>query len=299
MVAPVRISGTASPSSKLVVNGHCARFHCDAQVTSGEDGSWSAVVRLVLSRETPLKTLTANYSSSPDINKGAARSIRIREPSSMQEARLAAQASTTTITGPSTTDPAAQADPTFDQSGSATGADPSAAEPNALALGGNMLLIGDSLAQSIAPLLPAALPDWSLQINARVGRRLAEGMAILSATEIPDATVLAISLFTNDDPWNTAQLKTGIEATLARVGTTGCAVWATIAAPPVNGHTYQVANQLLDSLSEQYSQLLIVPWAQKIAQTPSLLSSDGVHPTSAGKRLRTEMYAEAAQLCLS
>lgn len=158
-------------------------------------------------------------------------------------------------------------------------------------------MIGDSLAEGIAALMPGALPGWSVRVNSRVGRGLAEGMGILAQTRVPDGTALAISLFTNDDPWRTAQLQAAVQETLARVGTTGCAVWATIAAPPVDGLSYAKANRVLNRLAASESRLRIVPWAEQTASAPQLLGGDGVHPTPAGYRLRAQMYAQAAQSC--
>ena len=57
--------------------------------------------------------------------------------------------------------------------------------------------------------------------------------------------MLAISLFTNDDPTHTDALEAAVRRTLALVGSRGCVIWATIARPPVNGVSYRAANTLL------------------------------------------------------
>ena len=160
-------------------------------------------------------------------------------------------------------------------------------------------MIGDSLAVGVRALLPSLLPGWQVSVDGRVSRPLAEGVSILRGTTIPSdgSTVLAISLFTNDDPTHTAQLRAAVEQTLARVGANGCAVWATIARPAVNGVSYDAANSLLRRMAQEDTRLRLVPWAEQTAARPSLLGPDGVHPTPAGYRLRAQLYAQAAESC--
>ena len=81
------------------------------------------------------------------------------------------------------------------------------------------------------------------------------------------------------------------------VGPRGCAIWATIARPPVNGVTYTAANRLLERIATDDPRLVIVPWAEQVAANPGLLGGDGVHATPAGYELRARLYAEAAQRC--
>jgi hypothetical protein len=164
---------------------------------------------------------------------------------------------------------------------------------------GTLVVIGDSLAVGIRPLLPGLLPGWTVSVDGRVSRPLAEGMSILSSTSIPSdgRTVLAMSLFTNDDPTHTSQLQAAVQRTLDRVGPNGCVIWATIARPPVNGVSYDAANSLLRRMARSESRLRIVPWAEQTAARPSLLGGDGVHPTPAGYQLRARLYAQAAQSC--
>jgi hypothetical protein len=152
----------------------------------------------------------------------------------------------------------------------------------------------------VRSLLPAALADWNVQVLARVGRPLAEGMGVVSGVDLPPAgrpAVLAISLFTNDDPTHTSALETAVRRTLALVGSRGCVIWATIARPPVNGVSYRAANALLARLATDNPRLRLVPWAERVAATPQLVGADGVHPTPAGYQLRAQLYAQAARTC--
>jgi hypothetical protein len=166
--------------------------------------------------------------------------------------------------------------------------------------GGTLVLVGDSLAVGVRSLLPAALPDWKVQVLARTGRSLAEGMGVVSGLDLSRGSprpVLAISLFTNDDPSHTSALEAAVRKSLATVGPRGCALWATIVRPPFNGTTYRAANALLARLAAEDARLRIVPWAEQVAANPTLMGADGVHPTPAGYQLRAQLYAQAAQSC--
>ena len=159
----------------------------------------------------------------------------------------------------------------------------------------DVLVVGDSLAEGMADALPAALPGWRVRIDALTGRALAEGMRILAAEAAPPA-ILAISLFTNDHPRNTGALNAAVRATATRPG--GCAVWATIVAPPFQGVGYDAANALLRRLARDPDLALeLVDWSRAVARTPSLMSADEVHASPAGYRARALMYAEAIRGC--
>ena len=74
-------------------------------------------------------------------------------------------------------------------------------------------------------------------VDARIGRPLDEGMAVLAGSDPPRAS-FAYSLFTNDDPVRIEQLDAAVRSSVASLGPHGCAVWATIVRPKVGGRTY-------------------------------------------------------------
>ncbi len=158
-----------------------------------------------------------------------------------------------------------------------------------------MFVAGDSLAQEMAGALRAALPGWRVRVDARWGRPLDEGMRILGEqAELP--AILAVSLFTNDHPRDTAALGAAVRATAARPG--GCAVWATIVAPPYEGVSHDGANALLRRLARDPAlALVLVDWARAVERGPSLMSGDAVHASPAGYRARARMYARAIRAC--
>ena len=180
-----------------------------------------------------------------------------------------------------------------DAAGDAWQADPR--RPRALPH--DVLVIGDSLAIGMEPALRAALPGWRVRVDARIGRPLAEGMRILAAMRDAPA-IVAISLFTNDDPKSTATLEQAVRATTSRSG--GCAVWATIVRPPYNGVSYAAANEVFERLAfdpQVGPRLQVVDWRAAAAQSPALLAGDRVHGSPSGYRLRGQLYADAIKAC--
>jgi len=140
-------------------------------------------------------------------------------------------------------------------------------------------------------------PGFKVSTNAQTGRPLATGMQILAGTPVNGPTALAFSLFTNDDPTHVSQLESAVRTSVSRAGPNGCAIWATIVRPPLNGVSYAAANRKLAQLANQLPRLRIVPWAAAVAQNPSWLASDGVHSTPTGYKARAQMYANAAKSC--
>jgi hypothetical protein len=167
--------------------------------------------------------------------------------------------------------------------------------------GGNaVVVIGDSLAVGMAPALQGLLPGRPVLVDARIGRPLDEGMAVLAATKPPKAS-FAYSLFTNDDPLRIEQLDAAVRASVAELGPHGCAVWATIVRPKVSGRSYTAVNARLRALALDPAlsgRLLIADWARAVANhRKAWLAKDKVHATAAGYLARARLYADALDSC--
>ena len=293
--APVTVSGQADALQVIRVDGRCAQRACTRFAYTGAQGRWTARLRLVVPRRTRRWTVTADYAVSPAAATNATLTLAVR--ATKAEARPSARRrAPQTQPGGATTQ--TQPQPPATTPAPATPAPTPA--PSTGAGGGTLDLVGDSLAVGVRSLLPAALPNWKVQVLARTGRPLAEGMGIVSGLDLSQGSrppVLATSLFTNDDPSHTSALEAAVRRTLALVGPRGCVIWATIARPPVNGVSYRAANALLARLAADNPRLRLVPWAEQVAANPKLVGSDGVHPTPAGYQLRAQLYAQAAQSC--
>jgi hypothetical protein len=172
--------------------------------------------------------------------------------------------------------------------------------PTGLGGGDSVVVIGDSLAVGMAPDLQALLPGRPVLVDARVGRPLDEGMAVLAGADPPRASLL-FSLFTNDDPIRIDALDAAVRASVASLGPRGCAVWATIVRRKVGGRSYAAVNARLRALALDPAlsgRLLIADWAQAVrGHRRQWLVRDGVHGTAAGYWARAQLYADALARC--
>jgi len=153
----------------------------------------------------------------------------------------------------------------------------------------SVVVIGDSLAEGTAPLLPRLLPGWEVRQDHQRGRPLAVGMQVLEATGLPPGAVLAFSLFTNDEPGDVAALEAAVRGAARR----GCSVWATVVHP----RDFGAANARLRALDRELDDVVVVDWAETVARRPELVVPDGVHGTEEGYRVRAELYAGAIRRC--
>lgn len=162
-----------------------------------------------------------------------------------------------------------------------------------------LVMIGDSLALGLKTTLPDQLSSWSVSVDGRIGRPLAEGMRILARTDLPPAasSVLAMVLFTNDSPGNVGALRSAVQSSLSRVGSHGCVIWATVHAPPIGGVSYDAANRELRRLAGAHENMRLVDWAALVDRNPGLLEPDDVHPTAAGYVASAKRFARAARSC--
>jgi lysophospholipase L1-like esterase len=156
---------------------------------------------------------------------------------------------------------------------------------------------GDSLAEGSAPYLPALLPHWSLRQSYAVGRRVAEGVALLRAERPRLERVVVVSLGTNDDPTRVFGFRTAMREILAIAGPGRCVVWTNIARPPVAGTSYDGLNRVLAAGTATHRNLVVVDWQTLVRSHPGWLRSDGVHATTAGYKARSAAIATAVKEC--
>lgn len=273
--ARTRVRGRARAGSAVFLSATCRPDPCQAQARAGDDGRWAATLTLSVPRAARFVTIDANAQRGVVASGSAVATVELVGPARRQVERQAAGG------------------------GSSRSADEAAVptSPSRRSLPRDVLVIGDSLALGIEQPLKAALAGWRVRLDGRIGRPLAEGMSILRRQPSPPA-ILAFSLFTNDGPRNTPALEAAVRATATRAG--GCAVWATVARPPLDGVSYDAANALLRRLAgepEVARGLQLVDWAAEVAQSPSLLAGDRVHGTPAGYRVLAQLYAGAIRSC--
>jgi hypothetical protein len=293
--AKVPVRGTAEPGRKLRVSAQCQVVGCVRTVTTDDDGKFSVDVNVTVDVADPSIGIAAEYDDSFESDRVV---ITVGEPSEEAEpkpkSRSRSQRKAKSKPKSRTAPPTATAPP------ASTAAPTATAPPSGSGGGGrtgSVVIIGDSLAQGIQPHMATALPGWSVSVDARIGRPLAEGMRIFANTQIKANTVYAFSLFTNDDPRSVSALEQAVRTSVDRAG---CAVWATIVRPPEGGTSYDGANRALQRLASGplAGRLQIVDWAGAVSANPSWISSnDRVHATPEGYRNRAALYARAIRNC--
>ena len=277
LVAHVEVKGQAQPGARLVVRTTCRYTVCIELLRAGPRGRFHGEATVWSGENRANGTIVVGVGGSPP---AAHERIVVLLVPPRQRRKAKPERSRGARDGESEA-PEAVATPT-------------PAPPRAL------VMIGDSLAQGSAPYLSALLGGWQVTTDARRGRPLAEGMRVLDATPTPSPAVLAFSLFTNDSPTSIEALETAVRRSVQRAGPGGCAVWATIARPPLRGESYDEANRRLYALASEpglAGRLIIVPWAETVAQEPGLLAPDRVHATATGYQVRAQLYASAASAC--
>jgi len=273
-----QVRGSARPGSVVLLRATCRPRRCDARATAAADGRWTVAMTLTTTRAALFVTIDATVGQGPSARR-AVTTVELVGPRRSSGDGAAGTRSRGDAARRTRSDRAAT--PT-----------PARRLPQH-----DVLVIGDSLAIGMADSLRAALPGWRVRIDARIGRPLGEGMQILAAERDPPA-ILALSLFTNDGPRATAQLAQAVRATATRPG--GCAVWATIAAPPIDGVSYAAANELLEQLARDPDLapgLQLVDWRSLVGRDPSFLEGDRVHGTPEGYRALGRLYADAIRAC--
>lgn len=272
-----RVRGRARAGSAVFLSAGCLPQPCEARARAGDDGRWAATLTLRVPRVVRFVTIDAGAQRDVVAAGSAVATVELVGPARRRGRR-----------------PAARGGSSSDGGGSAA---PGSRSPARRTLPRDVLVIGDSLALGIEQPLRAALAGWRVRVDARIGRPLAEGMSTLGRRSSPPA-ILAFSLFTNDGPRDTPALEAAVRSTSSRPA--GCAVWATVVRPPLNGVSYDPANALLRRLAsdpELAPGLRLVDWAAEVAQSPSLIAGDGVHGTPTGYRVLARLYAAAIASC--
>ncbi len=277
--ARTTLRGGTRPGGPVFLSASCRPVRCEARATAGDDGRWSVAMTLVTTRSARFVTIDASAQAGVSSTGSGVTTVELADPA----ARAASDGGSRGRDRPA------------GGGGSSGDSAPPPPPPAVRSLPHDVLVIGDSLAVGMADALRAALPGWRVRIDGKISRPLAVGMQLLA--QEPDVpAIVAISLFTNDDPGATGALEQAVRTTASRPG--GCAVWATIVRPPYNGVSYDAANRVLERLGgELRLGLQLVDWAGMVAQSPSLVAGDGVHATPAGYAARGQAYAAAIRAC--
>jgi hypothetical protein len=278
------VTGTAAAGQQLTLRGGCGGLDCEGITFADSSGRWHTRLELVTPKGKRTVRLGVTYSEPRTGEQAASDTLHFRKGALPQAAPQSAPPSKPT---------------------SSTGGQQAPAGGNPFAGPRTMFVIGDSLAVGMAQPLRAALDTWDVPIDGRIGRPLGEGMQILRETPRPSGSrgshaILAMSLGTNDAPESVDALDADVRESVDWLGAHGCAIWATIARPPLGGVSYSAMNDRLEALAADPAlagKLLVVPWKQAYGSHKSWRVKDGVHATAEGYAGRAAMYAQAARSC--
>jgi lysophospholipase L1-like esterase len=158
---------------------------------------------------------------------------------------------------------------------------------------GAATLVGDSLNVGIEPYLGRALKSWKLTFDDVVGRSTDEGITALEQRASSLAPIIVVSLGTNDDQSDVEGFRRRVRKVVDLTGPGVCIVWATI-------HRDAQSDALNDVLTEEAVRnrnLVVVEWAEMVADDRTLLAEDGIHATPTGYERRADAVKAAIERC--
>jgi hypothetical protein len=156
--------------------------------------------------------------------------------------------------------------------------------------------VGDSLGVGTVPYLRSALPTVTIDDDSEIGRPSSVGLPILEQKMSADPDVVVFDLGTNDDTANPSALASDL-ASARQIAGSRCMVIATLNRPPLNGVPVTGLNRAVTSFAAADGNVALVDWHARAEADPSLLISDGVHPTPEGYALRAKLFAAAIRSC--
>ncbi|MEO5680959.1 MAG: GDSL-type esterase/lipase family protein [Acidimicrobiales bacterium] len=150
-------------------------------------------------------------------------------------------------------------------------------------------VLGDSLTVGASPGLQAFLTDVNLRLDARVSRPTLEGVQAAASTKASRADIVVVALGSNDS-CAVAECRRRVDAVLAAVGTTSRVVWM----PPVMFRPSMQAMRtaITAAAAASAGRVTVLDWQPYVDDHPEIKSSDGIHLTSDGYRLRAQVTAD-------
>jgi lysophospholipase L1-like esterase len=183
--------------------------------------------------------------------------------------------------------------------GGATAVTTTTTLPDPRQVTGAVAIVGDSLTvggdeELIAR---AAAHGFTLEVNARDGRRIGEGVAEIDDLE-PGYQVLVVALGTNDathPDFPTEDADALIDKALAAVDPAVTVLWVNVYRDPDTGPGEAAAtfNDALDGAVDRYPNLVPLDWAAWVGDHGEVVADDRLHLNDAGYQARAVWLAAA------
>lgn len=145
-------------------------------------------------------------------------------------------------------------------------------------------LIGDSIMDGGRDLLLSSLADWTLTLDAEVGRPSSEGVELAADAAGQAADVVVVELGTNDP--SPSDLRAHLVQILDLLRDAPLVVWQTARGP--EGHpTIPGVNEAIRDVVPRYPNTAIVDWESFVPA--DALMDDGIHPRDGFESLESDL----------
>ena len=144
-------------------------------------------------------------------------------------------------------------------------------------------LIGDSILDGGRDAVEAGLSEWSMTLDAEVGRPSFSGVALATDAAEQDADVVVIELGTNDS--SAQAFRDHLVETLDTLASVPFVIWQT-AKGPEDGTSIRAVNEAIREVVPTYPNVAIADWE---AFVPEDALEDGIHPDDGFEDLESEL----------
>ena len=145
-------------------------------------------------------------------------------------------------------------------------------------------IIGDSIMDGGREEVEAALADWSLTLDAEVGRSSSSGVELAQAAVEQDADAVVIELGTNDT--SSSVFRAHLVETLDTVAGVPLVIWQT-ARGPEDDLSIPEVNAAIREVAPTYPNVSIADWTAFVPD--EAVQTDGIHPDEGFQGLEAEL----------
>lgn len=145
-------------------------------------------------------------------------------------------------------------------------------------------LIGDSILDGGRDAVEATLSDWSVTVDAEVGRSASSGVALAQTAADEDADAVVMELGTNDA--SVPGFRSAMVETLDSLARVPLVIWQTTKGPE-DAINLPSINETIRSLAPTYPNVAIADWSVFVPE--DALQDDGIHPAEGFEQLESEL----------
>ena len=145
-------------------------------------------------------------------------------------------------------------------------------------------VIGDSILDGGRDAVEAGLSDWSVTLDAEVGRSTYFGVALAEEAVVQDADVVVMELGTND--FSPVAFRGSLTQTLDILASVPLVIWQT-ARGPEGEESIRAVNEVIREIVPSYPNVAIADWEAFVPE--EAVQGDGIHPDEGFEHLESEL----------